>query len=154
MAKKIRVKVVWYVFWIAALVTCSLYLKAVGKNGYAILLFLFVVYFFSELAKLFRDWYFYRELCSELEDVGKNPARQAVKIYHLRSIGLWLRCAPKEEKERFAVHLAQMSEKDFGYSELKSIVEQFKNNKYGKQRLSKTSRPLLFCNVCQLFGNN
>ena len=86
MAKKIRVKVVWYVFWIAALVTCSLYLKAVGKN----------------------------------------PARQAVKIYHLRSIGLWLRCAPKEEKERFAVHLAQMSENDFGYSELKSIVEQFK----------------------------
>ena len=126
MAKKIYVKVVWYVFWIAALVTCSLYLKAIGKNGYAFLLFLFVVYFFSELAKLFRDRYFYRELCSELEYAGKDPANQAVKLYRLRSIDLWLRCAPKEEKERFAARLAQMSENDFGYSELESIIKQKK----------------------------
>lgn len=126
MAKKIRVKVVWYVFWIAALVTCSLYLKAVGKNGYAFLLFLFVVYFFSELAKLFRDRYFYRELCSELEDVGKNPAHQAFKIYRLGNVALWVRCAPESEKERFASYLEKMSEDDFGYGELKYIVEQFK----------------------------
>lgn len=126
MAKKIRVKFAWLVFLEIVLLICSLYLHAIGENGKACLLFFLLVYLFSELAKMLRDRYFYRELCSEVEDVGKNPAHQTFKIYRLGSVALWVRCAPESEKERFASYLEKMSEDDFGYGELKYIVEQFK----------------------------
>ena len=126
MAKKTYVRLIWLVFWTVALAICSLYLKAIDEKGTAFLLFLCDVYFFGSLIKFLRDIHLYQELCSELEYIGKDPAHQAVKLYRLKGVALWVQHAPKEEKERFVAAFSQMSENDFGYGELKYIVEQLK----------------------------
>lgn len=124
MAKKNYGKLILFIGVAVVLFICTLYLKSIGEKGNAFLLFLWVVYFVVKISRLLRDWHFYQELCRELEYIGKDPAHQAVKIYRLQGVKLWVKYAPEEKKELFKACFSKMSEQDFGYGELKYIVEQ------------------------------
>lgn len=126
MAKKIYIRLIWFVLLEIALVVCALCFRTLNEGWLAFLFLLAAACFLGKPAKLLCNWYFYRELCSELKSIGENPAHQAIEIFRLKSAALWEQYAPETEKERFEAYLKQMSKNTAGYDELKYLVEHSK----------------------------